>query len=198
MVEAKQFREFLRLDEPMVSLKVSYDGKPRVDVDEHERAIEDAYRKGYDESSTQYKQQILDFRLEVNDLREKTFSDLEAKFSGIIVEAREALITLTFDCVTRTLGGLEVDSKIISSIVDLVIKESGLDEEKMVIRLNPEDLALLSDLQEGLRSKHPKLEFVADGALSRGDCLLESRFGKVDGLLSTKMERLKEGLGSSR
>ena len=79
-----------------------------------------------------------------------------------------------------------------------MIKESGLDEEKMVIRLNPEDLALLSDLQEGLRSKHPKLEFVADGALSRGDCLLESRFGKVDGLLSTKMERLKEGLGSSR
>ena len=198
MVEAKQFREFLRLDEPMVSLNVSYDGKPRVDVDEHERAIEDAYRKGYDESSAQYKQQILDFRLEVNDLREKTFSDLEAKFSGIIVEAREALITLTFDCVTRTLGGLEVDSEIISSIVDLVIKESGLDEEKMVIRLNPEDLALLSDLQEGLRSKHPKLEFVADGALSRGDCLLESRFGKVDGLLSTKMERLKEGLGSSR
>ena len=198
MVEAKQFREFLRLDETMVSLKVSYDGKPRVDVDEHERAIEDAYRKGHDESSAQYKQQIVDFRLEVNDLREKTFSDLEAKFSGIIVEAREALITLTFDCVTRTLGGLEVDSEIISSIVDLVIKESGLDEEKMVIRLNPEDLALLSDLQEGLRSKHPKLEFVADGALSRGDCLLESRFGKVDGLISTKMERLKEGLGSSR
>ena len=31
-MEAKQFREFLRLDEPMVSLKVSYDGKPRVDV----------------------------------------------------------------------------------------------------------------------------------------------------------------------
>ena len=182
----------------MVSLKVSYDGKPRVDADEHERANEDAYRKGYDESSAQYKQQILDFRSEVNDLREKTFSDLEAKFSGILVEAREALITLTFDCVTRTLGGLEVDSEIISSIVDLVIKESGLDEEKMVIRLNPEDLALLSDLQEGLRSKHPKLEFVADGTLSRGDCLLGSRFGKVDGLLSTKMERLKEGLGSSR
>ena len=198
MVEAKQFRGFLKLDEPMVSLKVSYDRKPRVDADEHERAIEDAYRKGYDESSAQYKQQILDFRSEVNDLREKTFSDLEAKFSGILVEAREALITLTFDCVTRTLGGLEVDSEIISSIVDLVIKESGLDEEKMVIRLNPEDLALLSDLQEGLRSKHPKLEFVADGTLSRGDCLLGSRFGKVDGLLSTKMERLKEGLGSSR
>ena len=198
MVEAKQFREFLRLDEPMVSLKVSYDGNPRVDADKHERAIEEAYRKGYDESSAQYKQQILDFRSEVNDLREKTFSDLEAKFSGILVEAREALMTLTFDCVTRTLGGLEVDSKIVSSIVDAVIKESGLDEEKMEIRLNPEDLALLSDLQEGLRSKHPKLEFIADGALGRGDCLLGSRFGKVDGLLSTKMERLKEGLGSSR
>ena len=198
MVEAKQFREFLRLDEPMVSLKVSYDGNPRVDADKHERAIEEAYRKGYDESSAQYKQQILDFRSEVNDLREKTFSDLEAKFSGILVEAREALMTLTFDCVTRTLGGLEVDSKIVSSIVDAVIKESGLDEEKMEIRLNPEDLALLSDLQEGLRSKHPKLEFIEDGALGRGDCLLGSRFGKVDGLLSTKMERLKEGLGSSR
>ena len=163
MVEAKQFRELLRLDEPVVSLKVSYDGKPRVDADEHERAVEEAYRKGYDESSSQYKQQILDFRSEVNDLREKTFSDLEAKFAGIRAEAREALMTLTFDCVTRTLGGLEVDAAIVSSIVDSVIKESGLDEEKMEIRLNPEDLALLSDLQQDMRSKHPKLEFIADG-----------------------------------
>lgn len=198
MVEAKQFREILTLEESMVSLKVSYDGKPRIDADEYERAVDEAYRKGYDESSDQYKQQILDFRSEVNALREKTFSDLETKFSAILKEAREALMTLTYSCVAKTLGGLEVDAEIVSSIVDSVIKESGLDDEKMEIRLNPEDLSLLEELQEELRSKHPRLEFVADGALGRGDCLLTSRFGKVDGLLSTKLERLKEGLGSGR
>jgi flagellar biosynthesis/type III secretory pathway protein FliH len=198
MVEAKQFREILVLDENLVSLKVSYDGKPRIDADEHARVVDEAYRKGYDESSSQHKQQILDFRSEVNALREKTFSDLETKFSGILCEAREALKTLTFNCVTKTLGGLEVNAAIVSSIVDSVIKESGLDDEKMEIRLNPEDLSLLEGLQAELRSKHPRLEFVADGNLDRGDCLLSSRFGKVDGLLSTKLERLKKGLGSNR
>jgi len=194
MVTAKQSKFTLPLLEPLVALKVSYDGSERVDAKVFQEEIDKAYQKGYDEASQQYNQQILDFRTEVNALREGTFSDLENKFTTIISEAREALMTLTHDCVSRTLGGLEFDSEIILSIVNSVIEESGLDDEKMEIRLNPLDLELLEDLEAELKSKHPRLTFTPDKVLKRGDCLLSSRFGKVDGLLRTKLNRLKDGL----
>ena len=197
MVVARQSKLELDLVEPMRSLRVSYDGPPRVDAKVFEEEIEKSHQKGYDEASQQYSQQILEFRSEVNALREKTFSDVENKFGKIVAEAREALMTLTHDCVSRTLGGIEFDSETILSIVNSVIEESGLDDEKMEVRLNPLDFALLEDLEVGIRSKHPWLEFAEDKGLQRGDCLLSSRFGKVDGLISTKLNRLKDGLRPS-
>lgn len=194
MVTVKQSKVELNLEEPLVSLRVSYDGPPRVDAKVVDEEVEKAYQKGYDEASQQYNQQILEFRSEVNALREETFSELENKFSKIVGEAREALMTLTHDCVSRTLGGIEFDPEIILSIVNSVIEESGLDDEKMEIRLNPLDYALLEDLEVELKSKHPRLTFTEDKGLKRGDCLLSSRFGKVDGLVSTKLNRLKDGL----
>lgn len=194
MVAARQSKEVLRLKEPMVGLSIAYDGAERVGALAHQTDIEVSYQKGYNEASSQYNQQILDFRSEVNDLREGTFSVLEDKFSSILNEARDALVTLTHECVVRTLGGLDIGSEIVLSIVNSVIEESGLDEERMEIRLNPKDLELLIEFEAELKSKHPRLEFLGDGTLKRGDCLLSSRFGKVDGLLSTKLDRLKDGL----
>lgn len=194
MVVAKQSKVKLGLFEPLVSLRISYDGAPRLDAGVCNEKMDESYRKGYDEASQQYQQQILDFRAEVNALRESTFSALEDKFGTILSEAREALMTLTHDCVSRTLGGLEIDSEIILSIVNSVIEESGLDDERMEIRLHPLDIELLEELETELKSKHPRLTFTEDKGLKRGDCLLSSRFGKVDGLLSTKLNRLKEGL----
>ena len=194
MVAARQSKNELSLGEPMVGLSIAYNGAERIGAAVYQADIDGSYRKGYDEASSQYNQQILDFRSEVNALREGTFSALEEKFSVILKEARDALVTLTHECVVRTLGGLEIGSEMVLSIVNSVIEESGLDEERMEIRLHPKDLELLTEFERELKSKHPRLEFTADETLSQGDCLLSSRFGKVDGLLSTKMDRLKEGL----
>ncbi len=194
MVTVRQSRKTLSLDEPLTGLRISYDGEPRIDASAHKEALEDAYRKGYDEASQQFNQQINDFRSDVNALRERTFSALEGKFGVIMEEAREALMTLTHECVRRTLGGIELDGQIVLSIVNSAIEDSGLDDEKMEIRLNPMDADLLADLESDLKKAHPRLSVVPDEGLNRGDCMLSSRFGKVDGLLATKLDRLKDGL----
>ena len=197
MVAAQQSRSkpfTLLLEEPVTSLAIAYDGQPRVDAQQHEEAIEASYKSGYDDASSQYNQQILEFRSEVNALREATFSQLESKFRNIVAEARQALMTLTYDCVCRTLGGLEMSPEIISSVVEAIIVESGLDEEQMHVRLHSADIALLEDLEAGLKAKHAGLEFIADDTLKRGDCMLSSRFGKIDGMMSTKLQRLKGSL----
>lgn len=194
MVAAKQFSNRLELSQNLVGVSIAYDGKPRVDHQSHQDEIDASYQRGYNEASSQFNQQIVEFRTEVNALREKTFSDIESKFSTLTKEAREALMTLTYDCVCRVLGGFEMTGEAVQSVVSSVVEESGLSDEQMEAHLHPADIALLKDLEEGLEAKHPSLSFVPDESLSRGDCILCSRFGKVDGLLSTKLDRLKESM----
>ena len=195
MVAARQSKKNeVRFSEPVVGIEIAYDGAERVSASTHGEETDAAYRKGYDEASAQYNQQILDFRSEVNALREGTFSALEERFATVLKEAREALTTLTHDCVSRILGGIELSPEIVLSVVNAVIEESGLDEERMEIRMHPKDLELLTEFENELKLKHPRLDFLADETLNRGDCLLNSRFGKVDGLIATKLDRLKDGL----
>ncbi|MCH6255828.1 hypothetical protein MLD52_04670 [Puniceicoccaceae bacterium K14] len=195
MVAAKQSSIELHLGEPLQSVSISYEGASRVGASDHKEAVDGAYEKGYNEASSHYNQQILDFRAEVNELREQSFANLENKFNAIVEEAREALMSLTYECVTRILGGFEMEPEAVSKIVDTMIEESGLNEESMQIRMHPEDIKLLSELDEEMKAKHPGLSFEEDTSLSRGDCILNSRFGKVDGLMATKIGRLKESFG---
>ncbi len=197
MAAARQSSETLFLEYPIMSLDVVYDGQEKVSDLRHKEATDASYKSGYEDASAQYKQQILDFRSEINELRESTFSQLEGKFKTLVAEAREALMALTYDCVTRALGGFEMNAQAVEKIVESVVNESGLDEERMQIRLHPLDIALLEELETDLVKKHPGLEFIADDSLRRGDCMLSSRFGKVDGLLSTKLEKLKSSLDAS-
>lgn len=187
----------LVLEQPIVSVAISYDGQEKVANARHKEAVDASYKSGYEDASSQYNQQILDFRSEINSLREGTFSQLEQKFQTIVSEAREALMTLTYECVKQTLGGFEMVPEAVEKIVESVVEESGLNEEQMMVRLHSLDIALLEDLEKDLKARHPGLEFVADDTLSRGDCMLSSRFGKIDGLMSTKLDKLKGGLNPS-
>ena len=194
MVAARQSNRLELGESKLKALRVSYDGPPRIRAADSETAVKEAYARGYEEASSQYNQQIVEFRAEVNALREGAFSELESRFAKIVSEAREALMSLTYASVARIIGGYELPKEAIAGIVNAIIKESGLDEEKMEIRLNPKDLELLSDLQPEIKARHQGLKFVEDVTLRRGDCLLNSRFGKVDGLMSTKLDRLRGSL----
>jgi len=195
MAAERQFEPLqLRQERPIAGLSIAYDGPPKVPAAQRDREIDEAYRRGYEEASSQYRQQILDFRSEVNALREGAFDALEARFKSVLEEAREALVSLAYAAAVRILGGLEISPEIVDSVVRALIEEAGLDDERMEVRLHPADIALLEEIDSGLKARHPGLVFQPDEGLQRGDCLLTSKFGKIDGLLATKLARFKESL----
>ncbi len=48
---------------------------------------------------------------------------------------------------------------------------------------------------DGLAEKYPNVSFSENDTLGRGDCLLNSRFGLVDGRVSTRLEAIEESMG---
>jgi len=50
------------------------------------------------------------------------------------------------------------------------------------------------DGDDALLPEFPKVKFFEDAFLIRGDCQVKSRFGLLDGRISTKLRRVEEGL----
>jgi flagellar biosynthesis/type III secretory pathway protein FliH len=49
---------------------------------------------------------------------------------------------------------------------------------------------------DDLGDKYPSVTFVEDDTLGRGDCLLESRYGLVDGRVATRLSAIEESMSS--
>lgn len=68
------------------------------------------------------------------------------------------------------------------------------DSRRIVLRLTPEDAALVAADKERLEAGTvavARIEIVADASLSPGDCMVETDFGKVDGRLATRLEEVR-------
>ena len=73
------------------------------------------------------------------------------------------------------------------------------DTAEIIIQLHPDDLALLrqhnSPVLEGLPETGP-LRFIGSAEVTRGGCIVQTRFGLVDARRETKMEQLRTVLAT--
>ena len=85
-----------------------------------------------------------------------------------------------------------------AKMVDAVVREALRqveDTAEATIQLHAEDLALLqkhkSEILDGAPGSGP-LRFVGSSEVSRGGCLVQTRFGVIDARRETKMDQLQE------
>ena len=57
--------------------------------------------------------------------------------------------------------------------------------------MQPADLELIAGYDAGFREKHPEITFRANPDLRSGDCMVQCRFGTIDGRLATKLRALE-------
>ena len=68
---------------------------------------------------------------------------------------------------------------------------------KVLVRLHPEDLAYVQEHPQLWQAHRGELEFVADPALERGGCYLESERGGIDNTLATQFQSLRRQLAQA-
>jgi flagellar assembly protein FliH len=73
------------------------------------------------------------------------------------------------------------------------------DTAEITIQLHPDDLALLrkqkSPILEGLPETGP-LRYAGSADVTRGGCMIHTRFGTVDARRETKIEQLRQSLAA--
>jgi flagellar assembly protein FliH len=170
---------------------------PMLDWQEHLREREKAaYDQGRQDGERALSEQLLQQRNEMVELQNGVVTSLKQILPQLAHEMESALIQLALESAQKIVSGLEIDLK----TVEMVVREAlgqVQDMTEISIRLHPDDLALLrkhkSPLLEGLPETGP-LRFAGSTEVTRGGCIIQTRFGLVDALRETKLEQLRKAV----
>ncbi|MEQ1850287.1 MAG: FliH/SctL family protein [Chthoniobacteraceae bacterium] len=162
--------------------------------DELEAACKLAHQQGASEAMELMERQMLELRADVLHLQSRTFSELAAAHAGLIAQFRELLPELVAEAASRVLASTPMSRDTVAGIVRELLRGIEPGSQELEVRLAQGDLDLIAGLDAEFREKHPSITFRADADLKPGDCVVQSRFGTLDGRVASKLQLCKEAL----
>lgn len=190
--------ESVRLVHSLQSIGIRFDGPGAERGGEGvEVLLQAEYQRGYDEGAAHVNQQILEQRNEISEMRALLFENAEKAVQTAVGEVRGALPKLVVQAVRRLIKDFEWNAESVARAAEDVLTEAGIDPSEIELRLNPRDLELLRGLDPSMDERHPGVKLVGDPRLDRGGCEGVTRFGKIDGRISRKIDRLGTSMGGS-
>ena len=159
--------------------------------------LEKSYRAGLQAISAQMNEQILQMRQEMQAHAHGIFKKIEDAYENLSKELTKVLPELVSAGVWKIIGTDGVPPEVLRARVEHVVSESCPAGEPVNVHLNPQDLEDFKKLDENYANAHPRLTFLSDDTLGRGDCMMETKFGRVDATLKTQIKRLVEELANT-
>lgn len=214
----------IRFPKPVTGFKVNHIGAPPIPVEQsHENAATE-YARGKEEATAFYQAEIAKLRSSYADAQSQLLSKIDVKVDEVISKLDHRLPDLVIGLAQRVLGQISLDKESIEQIVKSMVTEFSGEDEKLEVFLCPQDLSLLKAMadpekpaseeegqEEGFASAiagifdgldgddalldgYPNVKFFEDASLQSGDCQIKSRFGLLDGRISTKIRKIEEEL----
>lgn len=170
---------------------------PAQDWREHLREREQAaYERGQRDGERALSEQLLQQRNEMSELQRGVVESLRGVVPQVMSAAQTALIHLALETAEKIVAGLPISPELVEAVVREALHQVE-ETAEIAIQLNPEDLALLrkhnSPILNGVPEAGP-LRFTSSADVTRGGCLVQTRFGLIDARRETKMEQLRQSL----
>ena len=154
-------------------------------VNEAEEEAEKIRVNAYKTGKMEVESELLENLLEIKAERIKVFSTIEKDMLRLSVKVAEKII------------GKEISmDQAISGEIVLTAIRNARQKELLTVRVNRNDLAIVEKLRKEISSSEFRdiIDFVADQAVSKGGCIIESSAGTIDARLETQLRVLKKNL----
>jgi len=161
--------------------------KPPRDVRLATNSERAAYERGLRDGEATLREQLLTQRNEFLELQRGVLDSLRQAVPQVVHDSESALIALALEAAQRLVAGMPVSAEMVQSVVRESLAQVE-DTTEITVSLHPEDLALLQPAAEN------KMHFQASPEVTRGGCLVQTRFGVIDARRETKLELLKGSL----
>jgi len=188
-----KWSEPIRLNRPLRDVRLLTHTPPQK-WDEHLREREQAaYERGRHEGEASLREQLINQRNEMGAVLNGVLESLRNALPQVIHETESALIELALESARKMVAGTAISEEMIDAVVREALKQVE-DTGEVIVQLHPDDLALLrkqkAKILEGAPDCGP-LRFVGSEEVSRGGCLVQTRFGIIDARRETKLEQLR-------
>ena len=155
-----------------------------------------AFENGRRDGERQLNEQLIHQRNEVIELQRGIFQSLQNTLPQITHAAESAVIEIALEAAKKIVAGIPIDAALVEATVREALRQAE-DTAEINIQLHPDDLALLrqhqSPILEGLPETGP-LKFSSSPEVTRGGCVIQTRFGLVDARRETKIEQVRQSL----
>jgi flagellar assembly protein FliH len=166
-----------------------------VTLAETDSAEREAYDRGRREGEDALRGQLLDQRKEFLELQRGAIQSLREAVPQVVRDSETALIVLAVEAAQRLIGGLPISAEMVEAVVREALAQVE-DTAEITVLLHSDDLALLQKhpAPSSADTGGPQVQFRSSPEVTRGGCLVQTRFGIVDGRRETKVELMKRTL----
>jgi flagellar assembly protein FliH len=155
-----------------------------------------AYERGRKDGERALSEKLLQQRADLQALEQGVLKSLSQAVPKLVHECEGALANLTLEIAEKLVAGLPVSPEMIQAVVHEALKDIEESSEYQIY-LNAEDMELLQRIESPLLTqKTPALHFQCSPEVSRGGCIVKTRFGTIDARRETKMGALQKSLAA--
>jgi flagellar biosynthesis/type III secretory pathway protein FliH len=190
----QSWRETIRFAQPprRAELTASWSADLEKRIAERERA---AVEKGRAEAQQLFGQQLIEQRQQLIALQEGILGALKDSISGVVRDCETHVAALALEVARKLVDGMPVSAEMIEAAISTAMRQVE-ESSHYTIFINPTDLELLQSASASILGANDtrRITVTASNEISRGGCIVETPFGRVDARRETKFDLLKNAL----
>ena len=135
-------------------------------------------------------------RAEMDELQRGVLKALRGAVPQVVQATETTLLNLALEVANRLVASLPISTEMVEAVVREAMVQAQ-ETAELWIDLHPDDLDLLQRTTSPLLTAEPggpKLHFQTSPGVTRGGCVIHTRFGVLDARRETKLELLRENL----
>jgi flagellar assembly protein FliH len=187
-------RETIRFAQPLRQAEASapWSGDVEKRIQERERA---AAEKGRADAQKLFGEQMIQQRQELMALQNGILGALKDSIPGVVRDCETHLAALALEVARKLVDGLPISAEAVESAISAAMRQVE-ESSHYTIFLNPADLQLLEAKTSALLGANDtrKITVIAKTDVTRGGCIVETPFGRVDARRETKFDLLKNAI----
>ncbi len=155
-----------------------------------------AYERGLRNGEKRLSEQLLRQRRELMELQNGVLASLRQALPQVARQCESDLIELAIEVATRLVCGLPISAQMVEAAIRSALAQVQ-ESAELEVALHADDLALLQQCNSPVLLPGPgneRIHFRASPEVTRGGCLVQTRFGLLDARRETKLELIRQSL----
>jgi flagellar assembly protein FliH len=157
-----------------------------------------AYERGLADGEKRLSEQLLRQRAEVLELQNGVLASLRQAVPKVVRQSEAGVVALALEVARKLVLDLPVSLEMVEASVRSALAQAESNAEIQIF-LHADDLALLQRSNSPVLLPGPgneSLHFYSSPEVTRGGCLVETRFGIIDARRETKLELIRQSLNA--